>query len=47
MQTIDPYFVYLNWRKENPNKRVNYENDSYDTVTTLSSTGPYKNVYAE
>lgn len=47
MQTIDPYFVYLNWRKEIPNKRIKYENDNLDSVTTLSSTGPYKNVYSE
>jgi len=45
--TIDPHFVYLNWRKDNTNPRINFIQDTKDTVTIKSTVGPYKNVFSD
>lgn len=45
--TIDPDFVYLNWRKDNTNPRIDFIKDRKDSVLIKSTIGPYKNVYSE
>jgi hypothetical protein len=44
---IDPEFIYLNWRKDNQNPRLNFLKDHKDSVAVKSTIGPYKNVYSE
>ena len=46
-QTIDPYFIYLNWRKPTTNPRIEFHNDRKDSVSINSTVGPYKNVFSE
>lgn len=45
--TINPYFIYLNWRKDITNPRIDFIKDRKDSVTIKSTVGPYKNVYSE
>ncbi len=45
--TIDPDFIYLNWRKDNPNPKINFLKDRKDSVCVTNTVGPYKNVYSE
>lgn len=45
--TIDPYFIYLNWRKDIKNPRIDFVKDRKDSITINSTIGPYKNVYSE
>ncbi len=45
--TIDQNFVYLNWRKDNANPKINFLYDRKDAVSITSTIGPYKNVYSE
>lgn len=45
--TIDPYFIYLNWRKDIVNPRVDFVKDRKDSVVINTTIGPYKNVYSE
>lgn len=45
--TIDPYFIYLNWRKDIQNPRINFIKDKKDSVSVNTTVGPYKNVYSE
>ena len=45
--TIDPNFIYLNWRKDIVNPRVDFVKDRKDSVVINTTIGPYKNVYSE
>lgn len=44
--TIDPHFIYLNWRKDIANPRVDFIKDRKDSVLIKTTIGPYKNVYS-
>ncbi len=46
-RTIDSNFIYLNWRKDNQNPRLQFHKDSKDSVSVKSTIGPYKNAYSE
>lgn len=44
---IDPHFIYLNWRKNNTNPKINFHRDRKDSVSITSTIGTYKNIYSE
>lgn len=43
---IDKNFVYLSWRQDNLKNRIAFKNDKKASVQTLTTIGPYKNVYS-
>lgn len=46
-KVIDPFFIYLNWRKSIENPRISFLKDRKDSVQVNTTTGPYKNVYSQ
>ena len=44
---MDKHFVYLNWKTNGANPSLKFFDDQYSTVEVTTSTGPYKNLYAD
>ena len=44
---MNPNFLYLSWDKNNPNEKLSFKNDKYDSVEVTTSVGPYKNNFSD